>query len=337
LFIEAWQPWPFDFFVLVFDNEDDNVAAHELLSATVHDGRYRVLTPEHVQGLGADGECISVGDPGIKMLGLWFASAVLRHENVIILDDDCYPFEGDVLQFAEGHLKNLHAYPKWKSPIEPYHIRGLPYFHHHEEPQLENVVASVGLWHNVPDFDSVHSLARTREREQISGFCAKHVETSLLHPQQLMPLCGMNFALRSSVAAACYFPKMGKGSPFYRFDDIWGGFILQRVCRHLGLAIAYGNPCIEHIRASRPMDNLVREAQGIFANEVLWKLIDSIYLSPDIKSVNQAVFEIGNQLKSPVSTASLPKGELYDPLRAYIPQLGKYLHQWLNLMRRDHL
>jgi hypothetical protein len=76
-----------------------------------------------------------------------------------------------------------------------------------------------------------------------------------------------------------YFPPMGQGSPYARFDDIWAGLVVQRICRHLRLSIVCGHPVVEHRRASNPFANLVKEAPGIGANESMWAVIDEVPLS----------------------------------------------------------
>jgi dienelactone hydrolase len=76
-----------------------------------------------------------------------------------------------------------------------------------------------------------------------------------------------------------YFPPMGLDQPYRRFDDIWCGIALQRICRHLGYSIVCGQPFVDHRRASDPFANLVKEAPGILANERLWETIDAVELT----------------------------------------------------------
>jgi hypothetical protein len=71
---------------------------------------------------------------------------------------------------------------------------------------------------------------------------------------------------------------MGDGSPYRRFDDIWCGLVVQRICRHLDLRIVCGRPLVEHRRASDSMVNLEKEGPGITANETMWTAIDRVEL-----------------------------------------------------------
>jgi hypothetical protein len=89
----------------------------------------------------------------------------------------------------------------------------------------------------------------------------------------------MNLAVRREAACLMYYPPMGEGSPYGRFDDIWCGLVVQRICRHLRRSIVVGEPRVDHRRASDPFANLTREAPGIAANESVWRAIDEVELS----------------------------------------------------------
>ena len=83
------------------------------------------------------------------------------------------------------------------------------------------------------------------------------------------------------IACLMYYPPMGMNSPYARFDDIWCGLVMQRVCRHLRLPIVCGHPLVEHRRASDPFANLEKEGPGVGANERMWELVDAIELNEE--------------------------------------------------------
>jgi len=171
------------------------------------------------------------------------------------------------------HLLNLDATPAWHSTVLPLRVRGLPY---ENAGTLRNIHVSMGLWIGHPDIDAVQALAHPERRGD--AVIERGLASRVMPAEQYFPLCGMNLAFRRDVACLMYFPPMGLGSPYARFDDIWAGLVLQRICRHLRYGIVCGQPVVEHRRASDPFANLVKEAPGIRANEHMWETVDAVEL-----------------------------------------------------------
>jgi hypothetical protein len=94
-----------------------------------------------------------------------------------------------------------------------------------------------------------------------------------MSPHQVFPLSGMNVAFRSAALPALYFPRMGSGSPYSRFDDIWCGLMLQRICAATGDLITVGEPWVRHDRASDVRENLRKEAPGAAVNQRYWRTV----------------------------------------------------------------
>jgi hypothetical protein len=225
---------------------------------------------------------ISRRDSGIRAYGFWRAWA-MGAGYIFTLDDDCFPVGGDGdVNHVRQHLQNLEATPAWRSSVPHLRVRGLPYAN---AGTLRNVYVSMGLWLGHPDIDAIQVLAHpspggTREA---CGDCRDRVldrglSSRLMPGEQYFPLCGMNLAFRREAACLMYFPPMGLNSPYSRFDDIWAGLVLQRICRHLRYGIVCGQPVVEHRRASDPFTNLVKEAPGIGANENMWEIVDAVDL-----------------------------------------------------------
>jgi reversibly glycosylated polypeptide/UDP-arabinopyranose mutase len=110
------------------------------------------------------------------------------------------------------------------------------------------------------------------------------------------PMSGMNLAFRASFAPAMWFPLMGRGWPFDRFDDIWAGVLAKRVADHLGFGMISGDPTVEHRRASNVFANLRKEAAGIEANETFWRAVDSVALDADATTVAGAYLQLSERL-----------------------------------------
>jgi reversibly glycosylated polypeptide/UDP-arabinopyranose mutase len=202
----------------------------------------------------------------IRNFGYWKAWQE-GAEVIVTLDDDCYPASRPYL---EAHLANLRRRVTlgWE-PVCEFYTRGFPYGIRDAAP----VVVSHGLWEGIPDLDAptqlLHGTLRLRRPDG----------ARVMPRGSYFPMSGMNLAFRAEFAPAMWFPLMGRGWPFDRFDDIWAGVLAKRVADHLGLAMVSGLPTVEHRRASNVFANLKKEAAGIEANETFWLAVDAVRLS----------------------------------------------------------
>lgn len=265
-FLEAWAPWPWDRIVIVQDAPEVDVRVPEALEASAAD-RLEAFCWADIDAMLRSPSIISRQDSAIRSFGFWRAWET-GAEIIFTLDDDCFPAGDD---FVGLHRDNLYRTPAWQSSVPGMRVRGLPY---HNAGVLRNVHVSMGLWRGCPDIDSVMTLAGGQSAVSVTG-----TGTRVMPAAQYFPLSGMNLAFRREVACLMYFPPMGRGQPYGRFDDIWCGIVVQRIFRHLGYSIVCGQPLIDHRRASNPFTNLVKEAPGIVANEHVWETIDAVELN----------------------------------------------------------
>jgi hypothetical protein len=294
-------------------------------------------------------------DSGIKVWG--FLDAILVHgaDVVVTLDDDCLPCplaadpswhrkhaDYDTLKeaarssFVEQHLRVLYHVDRWVTTIPGFVPRGLPYGTDDDGRRAPRIVRNslgelpvslnMGVWATVPDRDAVHELTNWNPEGYYRVWKPKkdiYRHSRVMSPRQHWPLCGMNLAFQRDIAPLMYFPRMGDGTPFRRFDDIWCGVIAQKCMAHLNLVCAVGRPIVNHMKASLPMDNLVRESPGIKANEEFWKIIDSIVLMPIDNTPLRCMFRIACQLCDDMS------GEIRDDqLRQYAHKLSDWVCGW---------
>jgi hypothetical protein len=367
-FLESWcgkGSFPWDTTILVQDGPGPRFRPDDGADEDPEDPAYstwKELIHEDWGSIGASADCnfslppwLSRRDSGIKSWG--FARAVLREnaDVVITLDDDCLPsnlgayparyrssnvdcdelVESARLSFVQLHLDALFRTSKWGTSVPGFVPRGLPY----GEPgppfyaDCLPVMINMGVWQINPDRDSVHELTnRTPENDYKAWIPQKSLyrHTRVMPATQYWPMSGMNLAFRREATPLMYFPRMGEGTPFRRFDDIWAGVIAQKVCGHLGWAMAVGRPIVRHMRASRPMDNLVRESPGIRANEEFWRVIDRIPLDPGMTTPLLCLGWIGESL------ARLDLATVHDPLlQDYLPPLGDWIRQWCNLFWKE--
>jgi Reversibly glycosylated polypeptide len=267
-FCREWAPWPWDHAIVIEDAPRVTIE-REAVAEAAGDRGFDVYSWAEIEAELPDPAIISRRDSAIRGFGFW--KAWQRGAEVIAtLDDDCYP-HGD--GFIESHRRNLERTPRWSSTVPGLRVRGLPY----RNVGRLNAAVSMGLWDGNPDLDAVQTLANGITEDDVRLVTA--AGTRVLPSEQYFPISSMNLAVRGAVACLMYYPPMGLGSPFSRFDDIWCGLVLQRVCRHLRLSIVCGSPLVDHRRASDPFVNLEKEGTGIGANERVWELIDAIELT----------------------------------------------------------
>ena len=256
---------------------------------------------------GNDAWIFSRRDSAIRCFGFFLAWRV-GADLTLTLDDDCRPH--DDRPICATHRRTMNHHRRWVESVPGMRTRGLPY---HTIGRLNNVMASVGLWSDVPDLDAVQTLAG---HSHAAGGFQPPSGSRIIPRGQYVPVCGMNLAFRREAAPLFYFPPMGQGQPYRRFDDIWAGVIAKRIMDHLGWHLSVGEPFVRHIRASDPTRNLVAEAPGIAANEGFWEVIDSIPLTATTPA--ECMAEIGHGLYR----------NFGDP---YLHDLGKALEIWAKL------
>jgi hypothetical protein len=310
-FLQSWRPWPWDAAIVIEDGPELTIDPDAL--AALADGRpVEPFSWTEIEAATPAPWIFSKRDSGIRAFGFW--KAWEQGADVIVtLDDDCAPI-GD--GFLEAHVENLERTAAWESTVPGLRVRGLPY---RNRGVLENVVLSVGLWTGNPDLDAVQTLANgvsDADRRLVS-----EVTTRVLPSAQYFPISGMNLAVRREAACLMYYPPMGLNSPYARFDDIWAGLVLQRVCRHLGLSIVCGRPLVEHHRASDPFVNLEREGSGIGANERVWETVDRVELHETTPLA--CMREVGAELER------LADGD------EYVRTWGRAIGEWCRLFEPD--
>ncbi|WP_435358214.1 alpha-1 4-glucan-protein synthase [Haloarchaeobius sp. DFWS5] len=213
------------------------------------------------------------------------------------IDDDTLPHDDE--DFFGRHLTNLGyegevesvaSDEQWvnvlyqSSDRHDLYPRGYPYAAMDETvetdtAEIDSVVASQGLWTNVPDLDAVRILmdgdlegqaqTRTESRDFERQFVADR--------DQYLTVCSMNLAFRREVIPAFYQCPMDD-NPWNvgRFDDIWSGVFLKRAADVLGDDLLNGFPLCEHNKAPRStFDDLQNEVAGLELNEHFWEVVDA--------------------------------------------------------------
>lgn len=169
----------------------------------------------------------------------------------------------------------------------------------------------MGLWANVPDLDG------NTQKENPEVRLSRQEFNFALAPGQFAPISSMNMAFKKEVIPALYFLLMGSAWGFDRFDDIWSGIFVKRICDHLDFSISGGSPFIWHDRASNPDTNIQKEATGLIVNELLWKDVEKMKFKGD--NFKDCYLELAEQLSD------------YDVNKEYWPKLREAMKLWANL------
>jgi hypothetical protein len=188
------------------------------------------------------------------------------------------------------------------------------------------VVASQGLWTNVPDLDAVRILmdgdlegqARTRTTREDFG------DDFVAARGNYLTVCSMNLAFRREVIPAFYqLPMDDNEWDVGRFDDIWSGVFLKRACDVLGKRIYNGAPLCEHNKAPRStFDDLNNEVPGLELNEHLWRVIDDV--GGDADSYRDVFEAMGRELAD---------GDWSDYNNgAFFNYVGEHMLDWLDCL-----
>lgn len=175
---------------------------------------------------------------------------------VIVLDDDCFPVEGQTLEkLIDDHL--LALMPQQVEMFEAVTVppsRGTPYFSRSIKMQ---VAASMGFWTHVGDYDAVSQLVH-------GATCPMKFSRKAIFGKYF-PLCGMNLAFRASEWPWCQFVDVP------RFDDIWQGFIWQKQAYKERKCFNLAGPIVKHSRQSNVWKNLLDESINLQRNETIWQ------------------------------------------------------------------
>ncbi len=262
----------------------------------------------------------------------------------LFLDDDTRPHE--TRDFFGSHLANLgptagletrSSDERWVNVLEdvPYDLypRGYPYSAMDETERREragetDVVASQGLWTDVPDLDAARILAEgdLRGQSTVRLSAEDYGDDFLVAPGNYLTVCSMNLAFRREVVPAFYqFPMDDNEWGVGRFDDIWSGVLLKRACDVLGRGVRSGAPLCHHHKTPRStFDDLAAETAALELNEHLWRVVD------DAGDDAETFADVARAVADALVTA----GDEDWRNAAFLAHCGEYLADWVNCLDR---
>ncbi|WP_256402860.1 alpha-1 4-glucan-protein synthase [Halorubrum salinum] len=278
--------------------------------------------------------------------GLLYMWANPSFEYGIFIDDDTLPHDDadyfgrhmENLAFG-GEIERVSSDESWVNVLyqnadeHGLYPRGYPYSAMDETVETDSVevdsgevVASQGLWTNVPDLDAVRILmdgdlegqAQTRTTADDFG------EDFVAARGNYLTVCSMNLAFRREVIPAFYqLPMDDNEWDVGRFDDIWSGLFLKRAADELGVRIYNGGPLCEHNKAARStFDDLANEVAGLELNEHVWEVLDDV---GDDADTFEAVFaEMAD---------ALAEGDFSEWNNgAFLNYCGEHMRDWLDCL-----
>ena len=334
------------FVVLVTEDFCDTAGMRSMLDAAgvsgaVFDASARERWFEE-RGLSEYAHLVPEASHAQTSFGLLYLWADEAFEYGVFIDDDTRPhpdedFFGTHLSNLsyEGRLTAVESDERWVNVLyrsdDDLYPRGYPYSATDEEVRVgseyvEGVVASQGLWTNVPDLDAVRILADGDLRGQARTRTAPgdFGEDFVAAPGNYLTVCSMNLAFRREVVPAFYqFPMDDNRWDVGRFDDIWSGVCLKRACDVLGRQVYNGAPLCEHNKAPRStFDDLRNEVAGLELNEHLWEVVDGVGEGADsYAGVFRAVAD------------ELAAGDWSDWSNGgFLNHCGEYMHDWLDCL-----
>ena len=315
------------------------------VSGAVFDGSRRAEWYEE-HGIAEYDHVVPAASHAETSFGLLYMWANPGFEYGVFIDDDTLPHEEQ--DFFGRHLANLgfsgeitqvSSDEQWVNVLYQHadehglYPRGYPYSAMGETVGTEQtdiergqVVASQGLWTNVPDLDAVRILTDgdLNGQAQTRLSAAAFDEAFVAAPGNYLTVCSMNLAFRREVIPAFYqLPMDDNEWEVGRFDDIWSGVFLKRACDVLGTQIYTGDPLCEHNKAPRStFSDLTNEVHGLELNEHIWEIADG---AGGAATTYAGVFE--------AIADELVEGEFsaYEN-GAFLNYVGEYMHDWLDAL-----
>ena len=268
-------------------------------------------------------------------------------ETVISIDDDNLPVEGH--DFVGGHsvvgrevaATAFEAKSGWYNlfealdyaPCVPIWPRGFPYRVRRAtdvpgEAGRAIVHVNAGLWLGDPDVDAITRLANHPSVQALK------LHRGLLGPRTYSPINTQNTAIHRDAMAAYYYVLMGEpifGSRLNRFGDIWSGYFVQKCCKSLGYAVAFGDPAVAQVRNEHDLFSDLREEY--------WGIVLSEHLSQwlvDVRLVG-ATYEscygcLADELLAFIRRLDHPS--VNHEVVAYFEKVNRSMHAWLETIER---
>jgi hypothetical protein len=340
------------YFLLVTEDFCETAAMRSMLdeegvAGAVYDGSRRSEWFAE-EGIGEYEHVVPAASHAETSFGLLYMWANPQFEYGVFIDDDTLPHDGTdffgthVQNLAfEGKIRSVASDEQWVNVLyqasddHGLYPRGYPYSAMDETVEMDavgieqgEVVASQGLWTNVPDLDAVRILmdGDLEGQAQTRTTAADFGEDFVAARGNYLTVCSMNLAFRREVIPAFYqLPMDDNEWDVGRFDDIWSGVFLKRACDILDKRIYNGDPLCEHNKAARStFDDLHNEVAGLELNEHVWRLVDDAGAGADTADYTTVYRAMADTLLE-ADAQAYRNGEFFH-------FVGEHMHDWLDAL-----
>ena len=288
------------YFVLITEDFNDKDSMREMLDNLNVSGKVFGESERHQwfekNEISEYSDVVPAASHAETSFGLLYMWAHPEFEYGIFLDDDTQPHED--FDFFSRHMSHLDSKKEvehvssdknWVNVmyqnIERHGLypRGYPYSAMDEEistekKQTDEIVASQGLWTNVPDLDAVRILMDGNLEGQAETLTKKedYKRSFAAETGNYLTVCSMNLAFKREVIPAFYqFPMDDNEWDIGRFDDIWSGITLKKAADMLNKSVINGFPLCVHNKAKRStFGDLNNEVPALELNEHFWEALE---------------------------------------------------------------
>ena len=238
-----------------------------------------------------------------KNFGLWLAYK-RGYDVVMVIDSDCVVPNDFVMVHLEALDKKGQG---WTNPLDSneWFSRGFPY-----SQRKKRVVVNIGLWDGELDINGADKIEKVPPRYVLI------LETRSVVGK--IPFSGMNFAIRKEVIPALIFlPSCDyKELRFRRHDDIWGGYIMQKLIEKRNEAMTFGPPIVYHDTEVNPEEDAMDEEAMNLYSDSFYSIVDRI-----MDKVRFGNYE--EMFKQFADNCDLFKGTVFEPFIYPIKEWSK--------------
>lgn len=196
---------------------------------------------------------------------------------IIMVDDDNFPalgknyFKSHSVVGRTQYLNIVQTKNGWfnvcdtlleKHGTKFFH-RGFPFCYRQEtETKIlrENVKIALneGLWIDAPDTDAITWL--NSPDLQVNSYMRElYGETFAIANNTWSPINSQNTAIMREAVPSYFLNPLN-----LRYDDIWAGYVFEKVAKHLGYSVTFGSPLVEQRRNPHDyLTDLRKEIDGM--------------------------------------------------------------------------
>jgi len=205
----------------------------------------------------------------IKNFGMWYAYKQ-GYDYVIMIDSDC----NCPPNFVKDHIRAIQKRGEgWENNISEFgnhFARGFPYSERDKE-----IVLNMGMWKGQMDINGQDKIDNPELAKPHDYMWYPVGKTQVANG--MIPLSGMNIIIaRDAIPAYFLIPNFDyEDLKFRRCDDIFGGYIFQRLARLKGDVISYGQPLVYHDSPVVPEEDAKEEEAMNEYDKEFYELVDN--------------------------------------------------------------